>query len=381
MIVLCKYFISLVIAAASLQSMILPAIGRCKISKCTDRFRSFSDFCLLQQQTIISELESHDSKQSLFKQDKWERKSADGNVAAHGITAVMERGEFLEKGAVSTTIATGMLSLERARSISSRKKILGGMAANGDRKTELSPESLAGTPYFASAISLVLHSKSPMVPTFRADIRYFELSNGYGWFGGGGDLTPYYLFDEDAAFFHKIYKTTCEKHDTAPDTNGVYPKMKTWCDDYFYLPAREEHRGVGGIFFDDLSGIASFKSDEQQEEVTTDINTSEMDKAMELTFDVCKTFMPSYLPIMNKRRNLPYTDAQRHWQLLRRGRYIEFNLLYDRGVKFGLFPGGRIEAVLVSCPPLVAWDYNHQPEPGSEEARLMAILKSPKQWC
>jgi coproporphyrinogen III oxidase len=199
-----------------------------------------------------------------------------------------------------------------------------------------------------------------MVPTFRADVRYFELENGQGWFGGGGDLTPYYLFDDDAKEFHQVYKNTCDKY-----SSSLYPTMKEWCDNYFYIPARQEHRGVGGIFFDDLSWI----------------DGGDMSGAFDFTCDVCKTFMPSYLPIVKRRRSLSYTDEQRHFQLLRRGRYIEFNMLYDRGVKFGLVPGGRIEAVMVSCPPLVAWDYNYTPETGSEEERLMKILRAPIEWA
>lgn len=303
----------------------------------SDRFQVFSDFCLQKQQEIIQTLNEEDGV-SVFTQDKWERSSG------FGVTAVLERGGLIEKGAVSTTITRGILSPERAQAISSRRS--------------LGTESLINSTYHAAALSLVLHSKSPMVPTFRADIRYFELENGDGWFGGGADLTPYYLFDDDAEFFHRIYKETCDRY-----SDSLYPKLKDWCDKYFYLPARMEHRGIGGIFFDDLSEISGSPSD-----------------ALSFTCDVCRTFMSSYLPIIRKRRDLEYTEQQRHFQLLRRGRYIEFNLLYDRGVRFGLVPGGRVEAVMVSCPPLVAWDYNFSPLKDSEEERLMGILRQPKQW-
>eukprot|EP01041_Mallomonas_annulata_P006882 gene6882-13958_t len=309
---------------------------------------------------IISELENVDKK-AVFVKDKWEKSTG------YGITAVLAGGDVWEKAAVSTTIANGILSPERAASISSK-----GRAA------------VAGDSYSAAALSMVLHSRSPMVPTFRADIRCFELSDGAtAWFGGGGDLTPYYLFDEDAVFFHQQYKSTCDKYSPA-----LYPSFKDWCDRYFYLPARGEHRGVGGIFFDDLDTISDSRDTSSRSSSSVNgsssppsvVNEGTIDQAMAFTMDVCSTFMPSYLPIVHARKNLPYSEEQRHFQLLRRGRYVEFNMLYDRGVRFGLVPGGRTEAVLVSCPPLVAWDYNHVPVAGSEEERLMDILKHPKQW-
>jgi coproporphyrinogen III oxidase len=331
-----------------MMSLAVVAISLLWISKSTSvtlgssRFNKFAEFCLESQQSIIQQIEAEDRTQHKFCQDEWNK-----NDVAFGVTAVIQQGEVIEKGAVSTTITKGVLSHERAQAISSRK--------------QFDANALVNSTYYAAALSLVLHSKSPMIPTFRADIRYFELENGEGWFGGGGDMTPYYLFDEDATYFHSVYKTTCDKY-----ADSLYPRLKEWCDDYFFIPSRGEHRGVGGIFFDDLISI--------------DGNTKNLDMAYDLTCDVCKSFMNSYLPIVRKRRDMEYNDKQRHWQLLRRGRYIEFNMLYDRGVKFGLVPGGRIEAVMVSCPPLVAWDYNHVPEKGSEEERLMKILKKPLSW-
>lgn len=333
------------------------------------RFSDFSRHCLLKQQDIIATLEKEDSC-STFRQDYWKKTDSMDRMTGNGITAVLERGSLLEKGGVSTTITTGVLSAERAKAMSSRRK--------GIDSVEV------GSSYFAAALSLVLHSKSPMVPTFRADIRYFELQDGQGWFGGGGDLTPYYLFDDDAAEFHATYRETCDKYSSL-----LYPRLKSWCDDYFYIPAREEHRGVGGIFFDDMDSIvpimagalAENESDKNILEVPNSVCTEDgLDAAMNFTYDVSETFMRSYLPIVRRRRDLPYTEEHRHWQLLRRGRYIEFNMLYDRGVKFGLVPGGRTEAVLVSCPPLVAWDYNHVPKVGSEEERLQVVLKTPRVW-
>jgi coproporphyrinogen III oxidase len=257
----------------------------------------------------------------------------------YGVTSVLQRGGLLEKAAVSTTIVKGVLSPERAAAISGRTK--------RDEKVAV------GSQYFAAAISLVLHSRSPMVPTFRSDVRYFELAGSgqdgqdgsggerLGWFGGGADLTPYYLFDEDAAEFHSTYATLCQAAtaditDTsaAAAESPLFARMKKWCDDYFYLPARGEHRGVGGIFFDDLTSLkAPASADDSNSDGALagdkESRAAELDAAMAFTKSVCSTFMPSYLPIARRRRLLPYTEEQRHWQLLRRGRYIEFNMLCE----------------------------------------------------
>jgi coproporphyrinogen III oxidase len=199
-----------------------------------------------------------------------------------------------------------------------------------------------------------------MVPTFRSDVRIFFVQSEeskMAWFGGGADLTPYYLFDEDVTFFHDMYRDLCRNN----QEEFSYEALKEICDDYFYLPARSEHRGTGGIFFDDMEATP---------------------EAINFVKGVAKAWMPSWLPIVEKRRNTPFTEQQKQWQLLRRGRYLEFNLLYDRGVKFGLANANpRVEGVMVSAPPLIAWEYNHKIEEGSEEARLMEILKIPKKWA
>ena len=399
----------------------------------SDRFRRFSDYCRDSQKQIIASLEIEDSK-GKFQFDPWERFGNDDSsekIVSQGITAVIQGGSFIEKGAVSTTFASGRLSKERSAALSSRRS---------KWKGKVEPNS----PYFAAAISVVLHSKSPMVPTFRADVRYFELADGVSWFGGGADLTPYYLFDEDVSFFHSIYRDICARHTlstgqtidkrtppilqnatSVPNEremkstsksrrNEFYTVCKQACDDYFFIPTRGEHRGVGGIFFDDLNSLDEWKAGpsrgkaldppsyqytlreresrlsdihEVHEQFPNELPPEEshssgagIEDAMEFTRDVCNSFMNSYLPIVRKRRAMPYTEQQRHWQLLRRGRYVEFNLLYDRGVRFGLAPGGRTEAVLVSCPPLVAWDYQHSPAEGSEEARLLEVLRHPREW-
>lgn len=312
-------------------------------------FQDFTSFILTSQQNILTVLENEEQNKVLFERDYWEKKDDQNNViSAYGLTACLQEGTLLEKGAASTTVVTGILSKERSDAISGRDQKISGIDA--------------GCKYYASALSLVLHSRSPLVPTFRSDVRYFEVEKRdgarIGWFGGGADLTPYNICEDEIKTFHRQYKEICDKYD---DT--LYKKLKVNCDNYFFIPARGEHRGVGGIFFDDLSSLSE----------------NGIDSAMTFTKDVCNMFMTSYLPL-TKLNSKPYTEEQRNFQLLRRGRYIEFNMLYDRGVRFGLAPGGRIEAVMVSCPPLVKWSYNYTPKEGSEEARLMSILKKPIEW-
>jgi coproporphyrinogen III oxidase len=287
------------------------------------RFAAFSDYILTQQQRIIATLEAEEEQHqhAAFAQDPWEKRSADV-ITAGGVTAVLQGGNLLEKGAVSTTITTGTLTEERARAISSR---------SGSH-----PNVAAGRPYAAAALSLVLHSRSPMVPTFRSDVRYFEVAGSTSstgdaaaaaaWFGGGADLTPYYLFDEDAHAFHGHYRALCDAH--APG-GGLYPRLKVathWyrplcppslacrarpppdhapsvqreCDEYFFIPARGEHRGVGGIFFDDLSALDEPSSSSSSS--GTGRSRRGLDEAMAFTQAVCEAWMPSYLPIVRQVR-------------------------------------------------------------------------------
>lgn len=345
----------------------------------SDRFNRFSDFISSKQNEILGELKnvedtfSTSSNSVNFIRDPWTREDPQTHcLVGFGTTGVIEDGNVIEKGAVSTTIQSGTLSAERAAAMSSRQ------VNAGSSSTTVRPT--AGMKYFASALSLVLHSRSPLVPTFRSDVRYFELENGEGWFGGGMDLTPYYIFDDDIKGFHSLLKKLCDEYcDCNTDisqASGLYRRLKKWCDDYFYLPARDEHRGVGGIFFDDLNCLKS---------TTTRSYNDGIDSAMDFTQRVCDNFMTAYVPIVDKRARLPYSEDERNWQLLRRGRYIEFNLLYDRGVKFGMFKGGRIEAVLVSCPPLVSWKYKSSDIPddsekAGEKRRLLSLLKTPIDW-
>jgi coproporphyrinogen III oxidase len=214
---------------------------------------------------------------------------------------------------------------------------------------------IAAGEFFATGISLVIHPCNPMVPTVHMNLRYFEMDDGASWFGGGTDLTPYYLYEEDAQHFHRVLKTACDKHSTE-----YYPRFKKWCDEYFFIKHRNELRGIGGIFFDYLKGSN--------------------DSLFSFVNDVGAAFLPSYIPLVERRMDEPYTEEHRNWQLLRRGRYVEFNLVYDRGTLFGLETGGRIESILMSLPPFVSWKYDHRPKTGSAEAELTAVLRKPREW-
>lgn len=299
---------------------------------------AFETFLLDTQQKILADAERLDGSGQRFVTDRWERP---GDNAGYGITCVLEGGDLLEKAAANISIVRGTLSAARAQAMSSRGR------------SQIDPAG--GQPYSAAALSLVFHSAHPLVPTLRADVRLFQVA-GCNWFGGGCDLTPSYLFEEDAVEFHSYWKNVCDNYN--PD---IYAEHKAWCDRYFYIPARKEHRGIGGLFFDDL-------------------DAAELDYDVQgYVKDVALGILPSWEAIAQRRRAMPYTEAQRNWQLLRRGRYLEFNLLYDRGVKFGL-DGGRVESIMVSAPPLIAWKYNVVPEAGSEEEKLVQVLQKPRDW-
>lgn len=211
-----------------------------------------------------------------------------------------------------------------------------------------------GHDFGATGISLVAHPRNPFVPTVHMNYRYFEAGPVW-WFGGGADLTPYYPFEEDVVHFHRTLKTACDRHNPK-----FYQKFKKWCDEYFFIKHRNEPRGVGGIFFDYLQG--------------------DFDKIFAFVKDCGECFLPTYEPILLRRKDLEYSDRERKFQLYRRGRYVEFNLVYDRGTKFGLQTKGRIESILMSMPPLVRWEYDYEPEPGSPEAELYEKFLIPRDW-
>jgi len=293
------------------------------------------------QDQICAGIETSDG-QAKFREDIWTRPEGGG-----GRTRVIENGAVFEKGGVNISAVHGKLP-------DSMQKLF----------------NVGEADFFACGLSLVLHPKSPMVPTVHANWRYFEMYPYYensspsgrlggSWFGGGQDLTPYYLFEEDAKHFHQTCKTACEKHNL-----DFYPKYKKQCDDYFWNAHRNEARGIGGLFFDYC------KANEQMS----------IENWFNFVTEVGNSFLEAYLPIVEKRKNLLYSEAHRTWQEIRRGRYVEFNLVHDKGTLFGLKTNGRIESILMSLPPRVQWVYDHHPEKGSEEEKLLKVLEKPIDW-
>jgi coproporphyrinogen III oxidase len=289
------------------------------------------------QNTICKALETEDG-QAKFKEENWTREEGGG-----GRSRVIENGNVIEKGGVMFSAVSGktpdFLFKEKEHSVSNTPV----------------PEST----FFATGISIVIHPQSPLVPIIHMNIRYFEMSNGTKWLGGGIDLTPHYIVDEDAQFFHSQLKTVCDKHH-----NSYYPKFKTWADDYFFINHRKETRGIGGIFFDRLN---------QNEEMSFEQNFA-------FWQDVGQAFAPIYVSLMNKNKTKIFTQEQKQWQLLRRGRYVEFNLVYDKGTKFGLETNGRIESILMSLPANASWLYDYKTIDGSEEQKTLTKLKKGINW-
>jgi coproporphyrinogen III oxidase len=297
--------------------------------------KDFTEFIYRLQDEICQGIEEIDGS-AKFEEERWERPGGGG-----GRTRVIRNGKVFEKGGVNISEVHGTLPEVL------KKKL-----------------NVTSDQFFACGLSLVIHPESPLIPTVHANFRYFEMYDEKGkrcdgWFGGGIDLTPYYIEPNDAIFFHKTLKATCDQHDPA-----LYPAYKKACDDYFFNSHRNEARGVGGIFFDYLRSE----------------NTNEMEQWKQFTMDCGKTFLPAYLPIVSLRKNLPYTDEQKTWQEIRRGRYVEFNLIHDKGTLFGIKTNGRTESILMSLPPTVRWEYNHEPPPGSDEAKLLEALK-PRDWA
>jgi coproporphyrinogen III oxidase len=306
----------------------------------TKEFRGkWIDYIYTLQDTICDALAKEDGK-SNFKTDEWER-DAKGKGGG-GVARVIENGNVFEKGGVNTSVVYGKVSKEM------RKQL-----------------KLEGDKWFACGLSLVIHPLNPYVPTVHANWRYFELYDEGGnvtdrWFGGGTDLTPYYLFEEDVKHFHQTIKN-------AMNTFGkdLYPKYKKWCDEYFTNTHRNnEMRGVGGVFYDYLR-----PSDETSSE-----------KLFSFQQAVGNTFLDAYLPIVQRRKNISYTEREIKWQEIRRGRYVEFNLVHDRGTLFGLKTNGRTESILMSLPPRARWLYNYKPEVGSEENKLLSACLHPVDW-
>lgn len=288
------------------------------------------------QDAICEALEEVDGK-AVFSTEPWTREEGGG-----GRSRVIKNGKVFEKGGVMFSAVHGdapaFLFQEKEHSVVSG--------------TAEKPQ------FFATGVSIVIHPQNPLVPIIHMNIRYFEMTGGVRWLGGGIDLTPHYIDKEDAAFFHKALKKVCDAAHP-----GYYQRFKKWADDYFYISHRKETRGIGGIFFDRL-------------------NENELNFAQNFEFwkAVGETFAPLYSALVNKSKNKPFSELQKQWQLLRRGRYVEFNLVYDKGTKFGLETNGRIESILMSLPALAGWEYNHNPEKGSPEQQTLELLKKEIDW-
>ena len=291
------------------------------------------DYFLDLQTHICAALEQIDTN-AHFHEDSWQRPQGGG-----GRTRVLAQGRIFEQAGVNFSHVHG---------------------PNLPSSATAQRPQLAGCAFQALGVSLVIHPYNPFVPTSHCNVRFFIAdkagSEETWWFGGGFDLTPYYGFDEDAIHWHRTAKHACD-----PFGADYYARFKKWCDEYFYIRHRQEPRGIGGLFFDDLNELG-------------------FDHCFGFTRSVGDHYLPAYLPIVERRKDTPYGEREREFQLYRRGRYVEFNLVYDRGTLFGLQSGGRTESILMSLPPRVAWHYNWQPEPGSAEARLYELYLKPRDW-
>ncbi|XP_034531607.1 oxygen-dependent coproporphyrinogen-III oxidase, mitochondrial [Notolabrus celidotus] len=347
---------------AEMASKVSPAVEREQEGDILERCRGFmsapvTEVALLQErkgemstrmEMLIMETQADFCKAlqevdgGTFKVDRWQRKEGGG-----GISCVMQDGKVFEKAGVNVSVVFGHLTEEAAKQMRSRGKVLKGK----DGKL----------PFCAMGVSSVIHPKNPHIPTVHFNYRYFEIEEEDGskqwWFGGGTDLTPIYVNEEDAFHFHNTLKEACDKHHSQ-----YYPDFKKWCDRYFYIRHRGETRGIGGIFFDDL-------------------DSPSQEDAFSFVKSCARTVVPCYLPIVYKHLNDPCTEEEKDWQQVRRGRYVEFNLVYDRGVKFGLAtPGSRIESILMSLPLTARWEYMHEPAKGTREAKMLEVLQNPKEW-
>lgn len=290
---------------------------------------SITDWFKNLQDQISSKLEELDGNR--FREDLWQREEGGG-----GRTRILE-GNVIEKGGVNFSAVHGPMPEKIASAL-----------------------KLGSTDFYATGVSIVLHPHNPHVPIIHMNVRYFETSAGPWWFGGGIDVTPHYVNESDAVFFHTHLKDACDRHDQA-----YYPKFKKWADDYFYIRHRKETRGIGGIFFDRLVGP------EMEEDKS---------KAFAFVQEIGNSFLPIYLELLSRNQQKGYSEDEKVWQRVRRGRYVEFNLVWDRGTKFGLDTDGRTESILMSLPPQANWVYDHQTKPGSAEERTQSLLKKDIDW-
>lgn len=288
------------------------------------------DYKIIQDE-ICRGLEAADGS-GKFVEELWEREGGGG-----GRTRIIQNGSVIEKGGVNFSAVHGKLP----------ETIKKALKAESDD-------------FFATGVSIVIHPKHPLVPIIHMNIRYFEMNDGMRWFGGGIDLTPHYVFEDDAHFFHRQLKIVCDQY--SPE---FYPKFKKWADDYFFIKHRNETRGVGGIFYDRLS---------------PDSSGLEWDQLFEFSKSVGRTFVPAYTELIKRNKDKEFTETQKQWQYQRRSRYVEFNLVYDAGTRFGLETNGRIESILMSLPPQANWVYDFTPQPGSEEGKTLNYLRKGVDW-
>lgn len=283
------------------------------------------------QDEICQALEHLDGKAS-FREELWTRAGGGG-----GRTRIVQNGAVIEKGGVNFSAVHGVLpdAVKRAFQVDEQD-------------------------FFATGVSIVLHPGNPFVPIIHMNIRYFELNDEMRWFGGGIDLTPHYIQKDEATYFHRQLKDICDRYDTS-----FYPEFKAFADRYFYIKHREETRGIGGVFYDRLTPAKTSLSWEQ---------------IFDFSCDLGNGFVPMYAELVNRNRDRQFTEAHKQWQYLRRGRYVEFNLVYDAGTKFGLETNGRIESILMSLPPHAGWAYDFKPEPDSEEAKTLSWLRQGVDW-
>ncbi|KAF8159903.1 Coproporphyrinogen III oxidase [Crassisporium funariophilum] len=334
------------------------------------------------QDEIVSSFEKLDPNAPPFKRDSWVRTQGGigkscvfASPIAEGASASASAPQtVLEKAGVNISIVHGVLPPPAIKQM------------RADHTSMPLPDRPDGLPFFAAGISLVVHPRNPHAPTVHANYRYFEITEPTTtdsdeepkvlawWFGGGSDLTPSYLYEEDAVHFHSTLKNACDKHGSQ-----LYPTFKKWCDEYFFIPHRGESRGIGGLFFDDLNEGPHLRLPSPASEVKRPVTPSEI---FAFVKEMGNAFVPSFLPILQIRHSMPSTPQERRWQLIRRGRYVEFNLVYDRGTKFGLMtPGARIESILMSLPETARWEYMSElGEEGTEEGKLIAVLKAPRAW-
>jgi len=324
-------------------------------SPATDSKERVSQFMKSLQDEICTALEALDGK-GQFQEDSWQREEGGG-----GRSRVIREGDVFEQGGVNFSEVWGH---QLPPSILKQR-----------------PEA-EGHGFYATGTSMVLHPRNPYIPTVHLNYRYFEAGPVW-WFGGGADLTPYYPFFEDAAHFHQTFKGVCDRHN--PE---YYPVFKRWCDEYFYLKHRQEMRGVGGLFFDYQDGRGPlYKGPHAQGPAATYSNEigAPPERTWEDLFafinDCGRGFLDAYVPIAQKRRKTEYGDRERNFQLYRRGRYVEFNLVYDRGTIFGLQTNGRTESILMSLPPLVRWEYGYTPDPNTPESQLYETFLKPQDWA